>query len=893
MTFQPRMRNQIEGFSVLGGLRRRYWNGITADLWDVECATYAGGYYVARDPRLFILLDQRGQGRPALKRTPRETGLMQDASLSPISYIPAEMDLWIDIKDVQYVRHLDIHFETDTMSRRLGDNLDPRRLKDPQLVFADQRVMALAELIAAEIANPDPLHDLYGDGLALALLIDVLKLAKSEPRKRGALAPWQLKRASEFIAQAQEAASQSNTTLAPIVLQGEGEQGGTGPVKGYVAKQTTTGSKTDTPINEIPQSVSVIGREELDDRGVVDKVDQALLYTPGVFSQPYGSDPDTDWIYVRGFNASQTGLFLDNLALTNHAFGNFQIDPFMLERVEVLKGPASVLLGGANAGGVVNLVRKQPTTQPYFYTELGIDSNGAGYGAFDLSDKLGGSDIASYRLTGKLSGGNGYSDEQEDIHGFIMPQVTIQPDDATSLNVWAYVSHLDQTHTSNGLLPYYGTVRNNQNFGKLDRDVYLGDADFDIGRATQAMGGYEFEHEFEGGWKFTQNLRYAHLDKRERQLYPFDFDSQTDATILMYADDVRSTADSFNVDNRIENEFDLGGVSHKVMAGIDYRYYRLDNDQLATPWGAYPTPVDPTDLPYNFPIPPLTPFVHQVYTINQVGVYAQDQMKFGDGWIVTLNGRFDYLDSQVEDLLGTGNSSLNDTAWSGRAGIAYEFANGLTPYASVATFFSPLVGASADGALKPEEGEQYEVGVKYEPTWFDGVLTASAFNINKQNFLLTAPGTPDRQAGEVRSRGFEVEGKVNLTENWKAIAAASYTDIEFTDNGIYTGNSPNVVPKVLTSLWLDYTITQGALEGLSLGAGVRYRGKSWADEANTLRVGDATVFDAGIRYEKNDWKASLNVTNLFDKEYVAGCNTMSFCGYGEARTVNFKISKVW
>jgi iron complex outermembrane receptor protein len=703
--------------------------------------------------------------------------------------------------------------------------------------------------------------------------------------------------AAAWSAQAQEAGSQSSTTLAPIVLQGESEQGGTGPVKGYVAKQTTTGSKTDTPLNEIPQSVSVIGTEEMSDRGVVDKVDQALLYTPGVFAQPYGSDPDTDWIYVRGFNASQTGLFLDNLALTNHAFGNFQIDPFMLERVEVLKGPASVLLGGANAGGVINMVRKQPTTQPYFYTELGIDSNGAGYGAFDLSDKLGGSDIASYRLTGKLSGGDGYSDEQEDIHGFIMPQVTIQPDDATSLNVWAYVSHLDQTHTSNGFLPYYGTVRNNQNFGKLDRDVYLGDADFDIGRSTQAMGGYEFEHEFEGGWKFTQNLRYAHLDKRERQLYPFDFDSQTDATILMYADDVRSKADSFNVDNRIENEFDLGGASHKLMAGIDYRYYRLDNDQLATPWGAYPTPVDPTDLPYNFPIPPLTPFVHQVYTINQVGVYAQDQMKFGDGWIVTLNGRFDYLDSEVEDLLGTSNSSLSDTAWSGRAGIAYEFANGVTPYASVATFFSPLVGASTDGALKPEEGEQYEVGVKYEPTSFDGVLTASLFQIDKQNYTVSNPGsTLSRQLGEVRSRGIELEGKVNLDQNWKMIASYSYTDLEFTNNPLtpaLEGNTPLLVPNSQASLWLDYTFTTGALEGFGIGAGVRYRGKSWADDANTSRVGDATVFDAGIRYEKNDWKASLNVTNLFDKEYVAGCNTTSFCGYGEARTATFKISKVW
>ncbi len=201
MTFQPRMRNQIEGFSVVGGLRRRYWNGITADLWDVECATYAGGYYVACDPRLFILLDHRGRGRPAVKKTPGEPGMLQDASHSPISYIPAEMDLWVDIRDVEYVRHLDIHFDADTVSRRLSEDLDPRRLKDPQLLFADSRMMALAELIAAEISSPAPLHDLYGDGLALALLIDVMKLARTEPRRRGTLAPWQLRRATEFIEQ--------------------------------------------------------------------------------------------------------------------------------------------------------------------------------------------------------------------------------------------------------------------------------------------------------------------------------------------------------------------------------------------------------------------------------------------------------------------------------------------------------------------------------------------------------------------------------------------------------------------------------------------------------------------------------------------------------------------
>lgn len=199
MTFQPRMRNKIEGFSVVGGLRRRHWNGITADLWDVECASYAGGYYVARDPRLFILLDHRGKGRPTVKVSPTSRGAAQDSRVSPISYVPADMDLWVDITDVQSIRHLDLHFDAEIISRRLMEEIDPSRLKDPQLLFFDPRILSLAELIAAEVASPKPLHDLYGDGLSLSLIIDVLKLTKTAPRRRSALAPWQLRRVTDFI----------------------------------------------------------------------------------------------------------------------------------------------------------------------------------------------------------------------------------------------------------------------------------------------------------------------------------------------------------------------------------------------------------------------------------------------------------------------------------------------------------------------------------------------------------------------------------------------------------------------------------------------------------------------------------------------------------------------
>jgi iron complex outermembrane receptor protein len=236
--------------------------------------------------------------------------------------------------------------------------------------------------------------------------------------------------------------------------------------------------------------------------------------------------------------------------------------------------------------------------------------------------------------------------------------------------------------------------------------------------------------------------------------------------------------------------------------------------------------------------------------------------------------------------------------WSGRAGLAYEFDNGLTPYVSVATFFNPLVGTSSAGPLSPEEGQQVEAGVKYDPTFFDGSFTASVFQINKRNYTVSLPVAPytRSQLGEVESKGVELEAKVNLDDNWKLLGSFTYTDIEVTKNPLNTalvGKTPYIVPDVMASLWLDYTVTHGPLDGVSLGAGLRYKGESWADDENTLKVPSSAVVDAAIRYKKENWTASLNVTNLFDKTYVESCGGIGACGYGDARTVSFKLSKQW
>ncbi|MDQ0318538.1 iron complex outermembrane receptor protein [Pararhizobium capsulatum DSM 1112] len=700
---------------------------------------------------------------------------------------------------------------------------------------------------------------------------------------------------------AQDAASGGATALERLSVEGGKvtQKEAKGPVDGYVAKATDTGSKAAMTISEIPQSVSVIGRQELDDRGVVTKVDEALRYTPGVTSEPFGSDPDTDWYYIRGFDATQTGVFLDGLNLYSFSFGGFQTDAFMLERVEVLKGPASVLYGGSNPGGIVDLVRKRPQDEPLYYTEIGINNFGNAFFGFDANDKLNADGTINYRITGKIAGGDNYSDYSEDLRGFVMPQITYTPDDATSLTVYAIISALDQTHVGNGFLPYEGTVTSTP-FGKIDRDVFPGEPDHDYGRYDQQMIGYEFEHEFDNGWKVSQNARYAHLDKKELIYYPYGWLNTTDPASDNYYKLYRvgfnhdTSADSFNIDNRAEKDFDTGPVKHSFLAGIDYKYYQIDQTQASPFWMTPATPIDPFNPIYDLPQPDNLTYRDDVTTMQQIGIYAQDQMRFGDGWLLTLNGRYDYVDIEDDAKVGT-SYSTHDGALSGRAGLAYEFANGVTPYVSAATFFNPLIGTVyGGGAMKPEEGHQIEGGIKYEPTFIDGLLTASVYHIVKQNVSLTRPlDFLQEQIGEVTSTGIELEGKINLNEKWKLLASYSYNDLEVTEdlNPALIGKRPYLIPEQHAALWLDYTLTEGALEGVSIGGGLRYQGKSYADNLNTLTVPDALLADAAVRYEKDGWRASLNVANLFDKEYVKGCQGASTCGYGDQRTVTLKLSK--
>ncbi|WP_313193955.1 TonB-dependent siderophore receptor [Shinella zoogloeoides] len=713
---------------------------------------------------------------------------------------------------------------------------------------------------------------------------------------------------------AQQAAE---TELSPIVVEG-GQTGGAedksgvGKVKGVVAKTSRTGSKTATEIKDIPQSVSVVGREEMDDQGV-QKADEALRYVPGVFTQPFGSDSDTNWMFIRGFQATADGAYMDGLQLYSYAFGGFYIDSFGLERVEVLKGPASVLYGGANPGGIVNYVSKRPTFERKRYVETGVNDAGNAYLGFDIGDVA--DDTVSYRINGRVAGGHGYSDFQSGWRGFISPSITWKADEQTSLTLLANYSHIDERHGGGSFLPYEGTVVDRVvggvNYGRIPTDFNATEKAIDAYDRKQGSIGYEFEHTFDSQWTVRSNARYMAADINEVNVYPNGWASANELSRINFAHDTK--AKSFLIDNQIEGTVNTGAFEHTLLGGLDYRSYNIDQKQYNNLFDPAANPIDPWHPVYGGPLAARILGVNQEYTAQQFGLYAQDQIRFGDGWLVTLNGRYDWSwldrDSRQDYYTATWGSpvvdlSRSDGNWSGRAGVAYEFANGLTPYASVATFFNPTIGTDVyTGELfKPEEGVQYEVGLKYEPSFIDGLFTVALFDLTRQNVASYVTAYDQTQTGEIRSRGIEVEAKVNVTEDFKVTAAFTAMDVDITKDDLrdgqdWTGHTPFITPEIMASISADYTFRGDSwYDGLTIGGGVRHIGSSWGNNENTLKVPAVTLVDAKIGYKKGNWGVDLNVTNLFDKSYVSACQINIYgqaCSYGEGRSFKLKAYTSW
>jgi iron complex outermembrane receptor protein len=751
------------------------------------------------------------------------------------------------------------------------------------------RLALLSSVCALSLITLDPALAQSSSGASqsgASTLPPVVVTQPAPARRRATAAPARTPRAVRTAAAPRPVAPRQNNVFVETPR---------GPIQGYVANRSSSGTKTNTPINETPQSISVIGAEQIRDQAPR-SLDQILGYAPGVVGGTFGNDTRNDWFLIRGFKSDDNSLFLDGQQLFNTAYATWKLQPFNLERVEVLRGPSAILYGGSSPSGLVNAVSKLPPAQPIRYIEAGVDNYGNRYVGFDIGGPVAMSPLngtLSTRLVGRFQGGDTQTDYTQDNNFFLAPSLTWRPDADTSITLLASASN-NNTRGQN-FLPYVGSVVNAP-FGRIGTNIFTSEPNMDTFNRSQEMIGYQFEKNLTDNVTFRQNTRYAHVDVKFATVYGNGY-ATTPAAGDMSRFNFLATdrADQATMDNQLEYRFSTGILSHTALFGLDMKYYNIDDEQKFN--GA--TSINLINPVYTPTAQATGPFRNVTLDQRQAGLYLQDQIKL-DRLTLVLSGRNDWVNTNNDNHAGP-SQSRNDSKFSGRAGLIYNFDNGLAPYISYATSYNPVVGLNGSGTTAtlqlPETGQQSEVGVKFQPNGFDGHFSFAYFDLKRQNVLTTDPLNPLQsiQNGEQTSRGLELEAVANLAPGFKVLGSFTTYNIFVSKDGDSTiiGKAPVATPSQLASGWADYTFQNGWLRGFGFGGGVRYVGGSFADAANTLPVASRMLGDAAVHYDWQNWRFAVNVTNLTDEVYVATCSTVNACFYGDRRRVIGSVGYKW
>ena len=689
-------------------------------------------------------------------------------------------------------------------------------------------------------------------------------------------------------------AAEGAMTLDPVTVEARQastpEQGAQSPIRGYVATHALTATKTDTSILETPQTISVVARDQITDQNA-QSLNQVLRYTSGVTTETRGAVATRyDQLTIRGFDGN---TYLNGLKLPDLYYIAGQIDPYLLERVEALKGPTSVLYGQAPAGGIINQVSKRPTADARNEVGMELGTDNHFRTNMDFSGPLDKEGKYLYRFTATGLTEDGQIDTTENQRVAVAPAFTFQPDSDTRLTLLGLYQS-DPKGNSYGSIPAGGTVLSNP-YGQLPADFYDGDPNFEKFNRQQKALGAEFDKKLDDMWTLRMNARAMRTTMAYDSVYASSLGADN-RTLSRGTASSREELDAYSTDNQLEVKLATGRLKHTVLGGFDYQYAQGHYD---VGFGAAPS-LDVFSPVYGMAI--TAPNLSRTSVeASQLGLYLQDQIRLG-GWILTLGGRHD--DSWRTTTTTSGSTDKDDSAWTGKAGLSYVFANGVAPYASYAESFTPVSGTDYAGkTFDPETGTQYEIGVKYQPPGEASLLSAALFDLTRNNTLTSDPvhNGFSIQTGQARSRGLELEARTALNAQWDVIGAYTYMDTKVvTDNSGNEGNRLPAVPRHQASAWVMYHLPNTTeLKGLSLGGGVRYVGAT-TNPANTILVPSVTLADAAVTYalgalseSMEGTEVALNVKNLFDKRYVASCYYGEWCAYGYERTVTASVRYQW
>lgn len=657
----------------------------------------------------------------------------------------------------------------------------------------------------------------------------------------------------------------------------------------YVSTAGESASKSDIPLVELPQSVSVVSRDMIDLLNWT-SLNESVRYSAGATGEAFGPDERYDWLQVRGFDPVQ---FIDGVQAPIGSVNNTGTDLYGSESVEVLKGPASVLYGQSPPGGIVNMVSRRPQD------ELGgeLEVQGGEYNMWQVAGDLTGpmTDRVSARITALYRDRETQVDFLTSKRLFVSPAITFRLGDSTELTLLANYQDDDLENQSTGFLPAFGTQLPNP-LGKVPVGRNLGETGYNFFKREQWSAGYDFSHSFSDNFTIQQNLKYFDVKVDSRAVFGAglvdnDFDGVPDdfRTVNRFDFPFNERIDSLSVDTRGHFSFDAGGAEHSLLLGVDYRDY---DGYSEFGFGLAPA-IDLFDPVYDAVIPPATIFPFIDETRDQLGVYVQEQLKVGN-FILTLNGRNDWVERDP-----TAGDKVDDEEFTYRVGLNYVFDNGLTPYIQAATSFQPLSGATFDGVpFEPSTGDQVEAGIKFDGRALDPDVrvfgSLAAYEIVQKNVLTPDPDNLffSVQEGEVEVKGVELELAARIRERLTFNLAFTTIDTEITKTtGADLGNELVAVPDMLASALADYTFQEGALAGFGFGLGLRHRGELFGDGANQFKSDSVTLYDAILHYDTRNWRIAVNASNFTDEIFVDRCSSTSNCFYGTRRLVTGSVTR--
>lgn len=692
-------------------------------------------------------------------------------------------------------------------------------------------------------------------------------------------------------------ADPASKTLPIINVQGTAplEHTATSPVEGYVAERSYASTMTDTPLEEIPRSISVIGAEQLTDQGS-QTLQDALRYTAGVRHEAFGLYNLSDEFTVRGASAQ---TMLDGLRVQSYgSYSKMRFDPFVFERIEILKGPTAVA-GGANPpGGLASLVSKRPQLESkhevtaqagsYSHKYLAVDSTGA----IDRDGRW------LYRVVALGKDAGTQVDHTIDRRVLFRPSVTWLPDSTTRVTGFAHYQK-DKNNATSGFFPRIGTLYSGPN-GKIPTSRFIGEPSWDGNQITTKQVGWMIEKDLGDVWSVRHNLRHEVSRSNYLAAYSHFFEGYQDAegnpdpagkylNRSRYGgmESVQATAANLYG----EAKFSTGRIKHRLLLGTNYGrirdHYNYRDDSL--------TPLNVFDPAYgNTPTPSMVGAEDTFVRSSSWGAMIQDQMKIDDRFIVGAGLRRDEASTRTNQDL------QKDKAVTGNLGAVWLAGNGFSPYASYAQSFEPVIGFRAfDGRqFKPKEGAQTEAGVRWQSD--DRRLTSrvAAYRLRETNRTVADPDHENfsLQYGEVKGSGLEVEMAARLRQ-WDVIAQYSRTNIRVSKSG--TGDEASVgaqlqgEPKNAASLWAVRRFVDAGLPNLRAGLGIRFVGETGEGKRSDVKVPDLTLLDTLIAYETRSWKFSLNINNLTDKSYVAICRGRGDCWFGSRRKAIASLTYRW